>query len=407
MVSSNLLYYDALWSTVKRSSSLQSFRKYFYWDKEGRAAMKYSRANPKGKHTYALADIVADDGRTWIRVSALSQKRLLYELAKLGWMNDSDSESDEDVPNVRRTSSSDENDDEDQVDIVRNARDLARAAKANPVLGRPPKVQFVLTRIVSGKLREIDTIVAKIRATGATVQCANDIPPTPPLEEVLPNLLIDRSRAISDTLNIDCTILMALVSDISHRDCPILDWYPGEVRAQITDEATEHLLPTQLYPAISSRAMVTTREAAEQMNVIVDTLATDTERARAGVLLAQGNYETYSSDKLHAEWLSLSDYAVPDGFKLPIRVVSIDTTAMISKLPAVASRIDRELGALNSSIFLYGWAEGITTLSANRARARQINQLINEQGLEEGDIAPHIWLCGEPRSLIAKHGRRH
>jgi hypothetical protein len=26
--------------------------------------------------------------------------------------------------------------------------------------------------------------------------------------------------------------------------------------------------------------------------------------------------------------------------------------------------------------------------------------------LKDGEAGPHIWLCGESRSLIAKHGRR-
>jgi hypothetical protein len=404
IVSSNLLYYEALWSAAKRSSSLQAFRKYFYWDKQGKKTGKGKGSASKGK-TNALADIVADGGGEWLRVSTLSEKRLLFDLAKLGWMNDSDS--DEDMPDVQSDNQGDDyDDDEDQVDIVKNARELARAARANPIRGRPPKVRFVLTRIVAGRTKEIDTILNKIRATGATVHCANDIPPTPALELVLPNLLIDRSRALSDTLNIDCTILLALISDISHRDCPILDWYPGEVRAQIKEEADEHLLPTHLYPAIASHQMVTTQEAADQMNVIVQTLATDEEKLRADLLLAQGEQEETSSEQLLTKWSAMSNHNLPEGFQLPIRVIQGNMDSITDHLPAVAGKLANELGALNKAIFLYGWAEGLTTLSANRGRARQIETIINEHGLADGEDGPHIWLCGESRSLIAKHGRR-
>jgi len=403
IVSSNLLYYEALWGAAKRSQGLQAFRKYFYWDKKARNTTKGKGGASKGK-TNALADIVADEGGHWLRVSTLSEKRLLFDMAKLGWINDSDS--DEDMPDARPVVEEDDEDDEDQVDIVRNARQLARAAKANPIRGRPPKVHFVLTRIVAGKTKEIDSILHKIRATGASVQCANDIPPAPPLEEVLQQLLIDRSRAMSHTLNIDCTILLALISDISHQECPILDWYPGEVRAQIQEEAEEKLLPTHLYPAISSHPMVTTQEAVDQMNLIVQTLATDAEKVRAGLLLAQGEHANTSREKLVAEWAKLSNHATPEHFQLPIRVVQSDIDAIVSQLPTVATRLSDELGALNRAIFLYGWAEGLTTLSANRGRARQIETVLNDHGLEEGEHGPHIWLCGESRSLIAKHGRR-
>ncbi|KAF1921642.1 hypothetical protein BDU57DRAFT_510560 [Ampelomyces quisqualis] len=401
IVSSNLLYHEALWSAAKRSSGLQAFRKYFYWDKRGKNMTKGKAGVSKGK-TNALADIVASEGAEWLRVSTLSEKRLLFDLAKLGWMNDSDS--DEDMPDAKPVDEDD--DDEDQVDIVKNARQLARAARANPFRGRPPKVHFVLTRIVAGKTKEIDMILNKIRATGATIHCANNIPPTPPLELVLPKLLIDRSLSLSETLNIDCTILLALISDISHHECPILDWYPGEVRAQIQEEAEEHLLPTHLYPAIASHPMVTTKEAAEQMNSIVFTLATDAEKIRAELLLAQGDHVNKSTEQLVSEWQAMSDHTVPDGFQLPIRVVPSNMEMVIPRLPDVAARLSHDLGALNRAIFLYGWAEGLTTLSANRGRARQIETVLNEHGLEDGEQGPQIWLCGESRSLIAKHGRR-
>lgn len=401
IVSSNLLYYEALWSAAKSSSGLQAFRKYFYWDKKGKNTTKGKGGASKGK-TNALADIVAEEGSQWLRVSTLSEKRLLFDLAKLGWMNDSDS--DDDMPDGRPSDGDD--DDEDQVDIVRSARELARAAKANPIRGRPPKVHIILTRIVAGKTKEVDNILSKIRATGATVHCSNDIPPTPPLEDVLPMLLIDRSRALSETLNIDCTILLALVSDISHKPCQILDWYPGEVRAQIQEEAEENLLPTHLYPALSSHSMVTTEEAAEQMNLIVQTLATDAEKIRADLLLAQGDYANTPPEELLRVWTAQSDHPTPPGFNLPIRVVPSNIDSLIDKLPTVATRLSIELGALNRAIFLYGWGERLTTLSANRGRARQIDTVINEVGLAEDEEGPHIWLCGESRSLIAKHGRR-
>ncbi|KAF1973845.1 hypothetical protein BU23DRAFT_463606 [Bimuria novae-zelandiae CBS 107.79] len=404
-VSSNLLYYEALWAAAKRSSGLLAFRKYFYWNRQ-----KGSRVNGVGLRkgakqgkTSALVDIVAADGMEWIRVSTISEKRLLFDLAKLGWQNDSDSDEEMDV--APSTNWEDE-DDDDQVEIVKNARELARAARANPMRGHAPRLRYVLTRITTGKLKEVDMVLDKMRAVGVDVQCANEIPDTPSLEEALPNLLVDRSRTLSETLNIDCTILLALISDISHGECEILDWYPGEVRAQILEERKEKLLPTHLYPAIASHPMVTTQEAADQMNLIVDTLATDKEKIRANLLLAQRDRQNVSPDELLKEWLALSDHPAPKGFQLPIRVEPSNIDKRIGGLPAVAKKLEAELGPLNTSIFFYGWSTGLTTLSSNRARAKQIERLINEMGLKDGEAGPHIWLCGESRSLIAKHGRR-
>ena len=419
---SNLLYHEALWATAKRSSGLVGFRKYFFW-KKGQDTKGLSRAKglklsksslTKGKST-ALVDLVAAEGTEWVRVSTISEKRLLFDLAKLGWQNDSDSDSDQ-VDGKRKGDAINVNweddDDEDQVDIVKAARELARAAHANPIRGRPPQVRFVLTRIQSGKLKEIDAVLDKMSVTGVSVQCANEIPSiTPPLDTVLPTLLVNRTLSLSETLNLDCTILLALISDISHAQCPILDWYPSEVRAQIQDEEKEKLLPTHLYPAISAHPMVCTEEAAAQMNLIVDTLATDQEKTRANILLAQRSHSPSQSPNatpatLLAEWAALSSHPLPSNFHLPVRVLPSNLPSLLPKLPTVATKIAAELTPLNAAIFFYGWAHGITTLSSNRARAKQIDHLINEHGLQDGEAGPHIWLCGESRSLIAKHGRR-
>lgn len=411
IASSNLIYYESLWNVAKQTSGLVSFRKYFFWNriKEGHGPKGMSLAKgaqTKGKSA-ALVDIVAHEGREWIRVSSISEKRLIFDLAKLGWQNDSD-DSDEDADgdaSMRDGTNWEDEDDEDQVDIVKQARELARAARANPSHGRPPSVHMFFTRLDHNRMKEVDATLAKIRATGTIVHCASDIPPSAPIESVLPNLLIDRRRNLSETLNIDCTILLALISDISHRECEILDWYPGEVKAQIRDEEKEKLLPTHLYPAIGDHPMLCTSEAASQMNLIVNTLATDPERARADILLAQNAHASASPAELLSAWSDLSDHKVPDGFKLPIRVVESDP-AKFARLPKVAQVLAKDLSPLNRAIFLYGWAEGITTLSSNGARARQIDSAITEHGLDDGEPEPHIWLCGESRSLIAKQGRR-
>jgi hypothetical protein len=403
-VSSNLLYYEALWAAAKRSSGLLAFRKYFYWNRQQgqtKNGVSFSKGSSAKGKTSALVDIVAADGMEWIRVSTTSEKRLLFDLAKLGWQNDSDSEMEDAAP----TNWEDE-DDDDQVEIVKSARELARAARANPMRGHAPKVRYVLTRLASGKLKEVDTILDKMRAVGITVECANEIPETPSIEDALPNLLVDRSRTLSSTLNIDCTILLALISDISHGECEILDWYPSEVRAQILEEQKEKLLPTHLYPAIASHPMVTTQEAADQMNVIVDTLATDAEKRRANLLLAQRDCQDVAPADLLEEWRTLSNHPAPPNFQLPVRVFPAAVSTRIDALPAVAKKMQDELGPLNTAIFFYGWAEGLTTLSSNRARAKQIERFINEVGLKDGEAGPHVWLCGESRSLIAKCGRR-
>ncbi|OCK78394.1 hypothetical protein K432DRAFT_302073 [Lepidopterella palustris CBS 459.81] len=424
IVSSNLLYYEALWAAAKRSSGLLSFRKNFFWNRDidhrqkltqgGSKSLAKSNRGDKQSKPSALVDIVACDGLEWIRVSTVSEKRLLFDLAKLGWQNDafssSDSDSDlEDQPNKPSVSKFN---DEDEVLLVKNARDLARAAAVNRISGKQPRVRFILTRISSGKVKEIDAVLAKVRATGAILQCENDLEPTPPLASVLPNLLVDRSKNLSEVLNIDCTILLAVISDISHYDVPMQDWFPRAVKAQIGSERENRLLPNQLYPTMGGHAMVCTEEAANQMLEIVATIGTDTEKARAQLLL---DFASISStpetppkprDQLLAEWATLSAYPVPPDFHLPITVVA--PAISFATLPSVAQAVAAELSTINKSVFLYGWAQGLTTLSSNRTTAKQIEKVIEERGgvKGEGEVGPDIWLCSEARSLVAKQGRR-
>ncbi|OCL03921.1 hypothetical protein AOQ84DRAFT_301853 [Glonium stellatum] len=413
LVSSNLLFFEALWAAAKRTSGLLYFRKNFFFNKashHNQGANQGSPANIKmnrrasGPKSAALVDIVSCDGLEWTKVSTVSEKRILFDLAKLGWQNDGFSDDDDDgEKNAEdRQEKTIDSDDEDEVPLVKNARDLARAAAANRTMGKHPQIIFVLPRIKSGRIREIDNLLNKIRATGATVQCTDDLEPAPPLESVLPKLLVDRSRNLSETLNIDCTILLAIISDISHSDVPIQDWFPRAVRSQIKAEAEDRLLPTQLYPTMGSHPMVCTTEAAVQMKEIVATIGTDTEKARAQILLGEDGKK--SRDGLLKEWCQLSKYQVPEGWQLPIKVVKKEVEG--ARLPPVAEAVAAELSPINKSVFLYGWATGLTTLSSNRTVAKQIEHIIAEKGTDEADVGPPIWLCGEARSLVAKQGRR-
>lgn len=408
LVSSNLLFFEALWAAAKRTSGLLCFRKNFFFNKtthnsQGASqggsleSSKVNRKAPKSKAA-ALVDIVSCDGLEWTKVSTISEKRLLFDLAKLGWQNDGFSDDDEDDADHQNTSI----DSDDEVPLVKSAKDLAKAAAANRNMGKHPRIVFILPRIESGSITEIDNLLNKIRATGAVIQCADDLEPAPPLESVLPKLLVDRSRNLSETLNIDCTILLAIISDISHSEVPMQDWFPRAVRAQIKAETEDRLLSTQLYPTMDSHPMVCTTEAAVQMKEIVATIGTDTEKARAQILLGEDGEK--SRNELLKEWRQLSEYQVPEGWQLPIKVVKREVES--ARLPPVAEAVAAQLSPINKSVFLYGWATGFTTLSSNRTVAKQIEHIIAEKGTDEADVGPPIWLCGEARSLVAKQGRQ-
>jgi hypothetical protein len=232
------------------------------------ALMTGINQNSFSKHFHhgIKVDIVAQNGLEWVRVCSSTEKKLLFDLAKLGWQNDSDSDFDEDLDSVNNTSGSSKiMDGDDSLEILRDAHKLARAAQANLLRGQTPKVRFVMTRVASGRVKEIDAILDKIRATGALVQCAGDIPDTVNLDAALPRMQPGPVLSISEVLNVDYTILRGLVSDISHGECALEDDQVRQVRESIEIEMTEKFLPAVFYPIVGSAPMVCTTETVEQL----------------------------------------------------------------------------------------------------------------------------------------------
>ncbi len=143
----------------------------------GQAGAACKTKNVVKRKDASAADIVADDGGTWIKVSTITEKRLLFEMAKEGWEGYEDESSedhtDSDVGNKPFPGAS-----HHQVhclELVRLAEDLMEAACAVRVRYRHPRIQFILPRIFEGRIPEIDSVIQDLRKTGAKVQCAVEL----------------------------------------------------------------------------------------------------------------------------------------------------------------------------------------------------------------------------------------
>ena len=80
--SNNLTSYELIWATAKHSRGVTAFRQWHrLYPSSGtqRQMSKFKRAKR------ALADIIAEDGLEWIKVSSTTEKRLLHDFAKEGW----------------------------------------------------------------------------------------------------------------------------------------------------------------------------------------------------------------------------------------------------------------------------------------------------------------------------------
>ena len=170
--------------------------------------------------------------------------------------------------------------------------------------------------------------------------------------------------------------------------------------------------------------MVCTAEAATRMREIVEQIGTETERIRAKLLLNDedaGNMyasPSCSNQPLLSLFAAQSEYPVPSDLRLPITIKSASTTELLQYLPPIAQKVAEELSPINRSVFLYGWAKGITTISSNRAVSKVVEGIVSgeltmldklEGGLEKGCeslVGPEVWICGTARSLVGKEKMR-
>ena len=399
--SSNLPFYAAIWDAAKASRGLVAFSKRFYWD--NRPTRDRKKASEK---RCALVDIVAHDGEEWIKVSTITGGRLSLEIAKAQW-EAADSSSEDGEQNGRNSTSNE--DDIVRIELVKVADDLLRASQAHRIHYKHPRIRLVLPKIPSSPPPELVPVLERIRSTGAVIDL-EDRGASLLQQDVFPRLLPSPHPPLTDTLNIDCTILLALVSDLSHTaNHPILPNYSSAITRQIELETREHLLPSSLWPAMGGKDLVCTHEAAKRMKEIVDTIGMPNERARTELLLDDGLVR--SEKDLREAFARYSDYAIPPSWRLPIRIVQanfseydIRKAIQGTTLPPIALQVADQLTDINRSVFIYGWVHKMTTVSSNRTVAKQVEGIVEKDG--QGAVGPEIWLREPARSLLGKEKER-
>ena len=367
-----------------------------------------------------VVDVVADDSETWIKVFTMTERRLLLEIAEAGWggdfpapraapngvsAEDTGDASADDAGSSSDGSSDEESDAGDGIGLVKVVEELQVAAAANRVRWRAPRLRLVLTRIREGVSTDIDGVLARIRLTGARIESGENVPPCEDLQDILPKLLPSIHAGISRALNLDCTILLALISDISHT---ILDPLPSLQRSvcqQTSSESVDNLLPGTIFPVIAGRALHSAVQAVQRMREITETLGTPTEKERAMILFGEGDFSQLDSRGLRAELSKRSVHPVPRDLQLPARVVPEDTAPDFLQLPQVARKLDQSLSRINSGVFFLGWRRGWTTITSNRAVVRSIEGLL-KHNLDDNWVGPNSWVCPTARSLLGKEKER-
>ena len=394
-----------------------TFHKRFYWDEQP------TRASKKAvEKICALVDIVACDGEEWIKVSTITEERLKFEIAKAEWEAADSCSNEEQSDNGASVNGTADGrpgdiwgDDLGRIELVQMANNLSRASQACRIHYKHPQVHFVLPKISTSPPLELLPLLDRIRSTGAVI----DLGPQPTNSgdlstTIFPKLLPSPHPPLTETLNIDCTILLALVSDLSHTAShPILPGYNTAITRQIELETKDHLLPSSLWPAMAAKELVCTEEAARRMKEIVDTIGMPNERLRTNLLLAgkDTNRDNDDGEALRQAFAQYSDHAVPLAWRLPISIIeggtsesNIQKAIETGNLPPIAAQVAEQLTDINRSVFMYGWIQGITTVSSNRSVAKQIESMVEKDG--KGAMGPDIWLREPARSLLGKEKER-
>ncbi|KAL4920432.1 hypothetical protein BDW62DRAFT_5580 [Aspergillus aurantiobrunneus] len=421
--SSNLPFYEAVWTIAKRTcTGLVAFGKRFYWEEK-------SGKKNLDKRKSVLVDIVADDREEWVKVSTISDTRLLFEMAKKGWEGDSSEDEDGEERTVlqnrgRGEDSDDDDDDDDEIELLKLASDMKKAANLVWVNYTRPRLRFVIPKIEEGQSPEIDDLLEAIRGYGVVVSCGEDASTSQlsagsehpvtgivSLQDEVRNLLPNRFKRFTSTLNVDCTLLLAIISDLSHyKDVAPSPKYHKAINRQIELERERPLLPTELWPAMRSHELVCTSEAAKRMREIVETIGTETERERMTIVMGDQPFVGAKTESLVEKLQKLSHYQVPSQLDLPIKMVDanavIDTGNKQAKLPPIAQKVEETLSDINTSVFMYGWVSEIMTITSNRTVVKQIESMIEMQRDDENLKGPVIWVCDTARSLIGKEKGR-
>lgn len=402
-------------------------------------------------------DVVSEHGSRWVKIVTKSAGWLIMDLAKEGLVDFENSDSEDGIKGNaggsdqsnneggNREQSSSEYTALDELKLCKIARDFlaaARTARVGPT-HEHPRVHFYLTKIDRGVSKDVDTVIGYIEQLGITVKTAKELLDcdtkmgraslddslslTPVFEQMIGGLSPPK---YTDTLNIDCTILIALISDISHQDkssIVIPSHYEGrqagkDIEYQLTTEPNDPLLPNNIYPILCGKRLVCTSKAATHLRNIVHIMGSETETRRSNLFLPIGPDDHRKATDLRRELGRLSIHNIPEELELPIKVVQNEAfddepkERNSSLEETIRGRLTAHprLSPLNQSVFFHGWRSGITTVSLNRVVSEWLDRAIDatlddiegeeswskDIAAEQNFSGPQVLICGRERSLL-------
>ncbi|KAL9617120.1 MAG: hypothetical protein Q9160_008063 [Pyrenula sp. 1 TL-2023] len=403
---SNMHYFTSVWAIAAQCHAIKAVR--------NRVSYRY-----EGRKRNAMVDIVAENGEQWVKVSTMKEHRMLLEIAKEGLaMEDFDS-SDSDVERSEDSNASGgKMADLSELGIIRHAIELKQAAQHTWINYMHPKIRLVFPNILEGKTKQIDLILSEIRSLGVIVECSGSLKSYEQLQSSTTSMdslfqvmtPLTYYPPLTQMLNLDCSILISLVSDISH--CAPSTLPPSDpastsaqqynaVQREIEYEGTMPLLPNNVYPILRGRKLVCIPEVVDRCQEIVNTMGTEREKKRLDWLLDPQNDALNENgvQQLRAAFQGESIHELPDDLQIPIEIQIFDranSPSMIHEL---------KLSSIHKSVFFHGLMRDITTITSSKLTAREVRQRIlkwAEENNPEQIGGPKVCVSAFSRSLLGK-----
>ncbi|KAH6610135.1 hypothetical protein Trco_000155 [Trichoderma cornu-damae] len=352
---------------------------------------------------------VVEGGKEWLDVRWLQADRLARQMADCGWAWGDhqlgaavDPEEWQDTP------------------LAKQVKRLVAAAKMNRHEYRVPRLRIVFPNLRRGENEDIDVLLDQICRLDPLVEVAIEDSggafmkaPSPPLEDAIGNLVGDELDGLTDILNMDHTILVDLISDITHLRLRPQPWQAHTTRLQIEEEKRHGgVMVRALYPILRGRTLVCTQEAAEHFHQVLNTVGTPTEAERGRLLVPfDDGARSMPVQDVRRRFEELSTHPLPHDVQVPIRVLAepwtmstVNRAVADGRLPEVALDVAK-CGAFKSSklsIYMYGWATGNVTVTSNKEVRGQIRTWVETNRRGDHERGPAVWRIDVTRNLLAK-----
>ncbi|KAJ3162371.1 hypothetical protein HDU86_004851 [Geranomyces michiganensis] len=376
---SNVPYLAAVWHLICTEPGVTNVYRTF----------NYAETAGQKRREAVRVDVVAGNGRRWVKVKASALKSFNNDLNEAeGLSEDSDDDSGD-------LSSRDESMEVD-IPIYAQARVLMKAAEQNLYQFDPPTIvmKFLGNEEVDARILEtLQSMGVVIERGRENAHAGKD------LQIPLMPISIQHDHCL-ESVNLDVTTLIALVADIAHEKVPneALDTVPLQLQA--SQEKAEPLLPI-LDRLLHGRKMHATQTALRKFVDILYQLGGPTECERARNLIAPGAHADEYMAELDPQ-RALHDYParpIADTWKFgPVVIVPDEPSERFTTLLPAAGDKGRKFQQHHLAVFGTADRHRWTTVTANA----WIERALVDVGLGGLSIFSH-----DPRSLVERRVKRY